>query len=152
MTATPTNEYLRTMVMTASPEQLQLMLYDGALRFARQGRQGLAEQDFEAACEALLRAQKIILEMNASLRYDVDRNLCGRLASIYNYIYRRLVAANVDHDLAAADEAIELIDYQRQTWELLMEKVAEQRTPPTPADEPEATEEADEEAGVDVAG
>lgn len=127
MAHTPTNEYLRTKVMTASPEQLQLMLYDGALRFARQGRAALASEDYDASCEGLLRAQKIVMEINSNLRYDLDPKLCQKLSALYTYIYRRLVHANMEHDVPAADEAIELLEYQRETWVLLMKKLQDER-------------------------
>jgi len=118
------------------------MLYDGALRFARQAREALVQGDLEASCEAILRTQKIVLEMNSSLRFDIDRDLCTRLASIYNYIYRRLVEANTRHDLEALDEAIELTEYQRQTWLMLMDELKGQRGEAAPA----------EPAGVNIAG
>jgi len=121
------DHYLRTKVMTASAEQLQMMLYDGAIRFARQGRDALARSDLEVSCDRLLRAQKIVMEMNTALRYDVDPQLCQRLGSLYTYIYRRLVRANVDHDQAAADEAVELLEYQRQTWAILMDRLPRDR-------------------------
>ncbi len=127
MTNNPTNQYLRTKVMTASPEQLQLMLYDGALRFTRQGRQALADDRRDDSCESLLRAQKIVMEINANLRHDLDPKLCQRLSAIYTYIYRRLVHANMEHDIAAVDEALELLEYQRETWVLLMDQLRSQR-------------------------
>ncbi len=133
MNANPGREYLRTKVLTASPEQLQLMLYDGAVRYARQGREALAAGLLEVGCEKVLRAQKIVLELNASLRYDVDPALCRRIGALYTYIYRRLIDANLRHDLTAADESIELLEYQRQTWAMLMERLADGRAGEAPA-------------------
>jgi flagellar protein FliS len=119
----PGMEYLRTKVLTASPEQLQLMLFDGAVRFARQGRDALADGRLEASCDRLLRSQKIVLELTASLKPDVAPQLVDQLRGLYSYIYRRLVEANTRHDLQAADEAIDLLDYQRQTWQMLMTRL-----------------------------
>jgi len=99
----PSNEYLRNAVMTATPEQLQLMLYDGAIRFTKQGIEGIRAGKWEDAFNGFTRAQKIVLELNASLRYDVDAALCQRIGALYTYIYRRLVDANLGHELAAAD-------------------------------------------------
>ncbi len=129
MNASLANEYLRTKVLTASPEQLQLMLYEGAIRFARQGREALAAGQLEASCERLMRAEKIVLELNAGLRFEVDAQLCRRLSSLYLFIYRRLVQANMGRDAAAADEAIDLLEHQRQTWTMLLEKLAGQAPP-----------------------
>jgi flagellar protein FliS len=129
----PSNEYLRSAVMTATPEQLQLMLYDGAIRFTRQGIEGLEKQNFEEVFNGFSRAQKIILELLNGLNYDVDRELCQRMAGLYNFIYRKLVDASVQRDINVAREALALIEYQRETWVMLIEKLREERGGKTPA-------------------
>lgn len=137
----PSNEYLRNAVMTASPEQLHLMLYDGAIRFTRQGVDGLTRKDWEASFNGFSRAQKIVLELLSSLNYDVDRDLCTKMAGLYNFIYRKLVDASAQRDAAIGSEALKLLEYQRQTWVMLMEKLNQERaggqTRPS-AGEPEA--------------
>ncbi len=115
--------YLRDAVMTASPEQLQLMLYDGALRFARQGREALESENFETAFERLSRAQKIILEMQQGLNFEVDQELCERMSGLYMFAYRKLVDACCKHQTSDVDEALRVLEYERQTWVMLMEKV-----------------------------
>ncbi|MHC4090955.1 MAG: flagellar export chaperone FliS, partial [Planctomycetota bacterium] len=82
MNADAPNSYLRDAVMTASPEQLQLMLYDGVTRFARQGRDALVGRDYQTSYEKLSRAQAIIIEMEAGLRHEINPQLCGRMAAI----------------------------------------------------------------------
>ncbi len=129
---TPSDQYLRNAVMTASPEQLQLMLYDGAIRFTRQGIEGLEKEDFEEVFNGFSRAQKIVLELLSSLNYDVDRALCTQMAGLYNYIYRRLVEANVQRNLAMAREALQLLEYQRETWVMLMNKLGADRSGDAP--------------------
>ncbi|MFA9478608.1 flagellar export chaperone FliS [Phycisphaerales bacterium AB-hyl4] len=132
MPAPATNPYLRTKIMTASPEQLRLMLYDGAIKFCRQGRDAIGRQDFEGSYTALSRAQKIVLELSSSLKHDADPELCKRLAALYTYIYRRLVDANTTRDLDAIDEAIRLIEYERETWQMVIRKAAVGDDTPTP--------------------
>ncbi len=129
------NEYLHNAVMTASPEQLQLMLYDGAIRFARQGIEGLTAKDYEKSYNGFSRAQKIVLELINALNYDIDRNLCSRMAGLYNFIYHKLVEASAQRDPKIAGEAVKLLEYQRETWIMLMEKLREERA----ADEPVTT-------------
>ena len=60
---TPVNPYLKTKVMTASPEELRLMLYEGAIKFCRQATDAIGKGDWEAMYNALIRAQKIVLEL-----------------------------------------------------------------------------------------
>lgn len=133
------DEYLRNTVMTATPEQLQLMLYDGAIRFATQAREALAKSDFETSCEKLLRAQRIVLEMRNGLRPEVNPELCDQISALYDFVYNRLVDANMQRDPAAIDEALRILEHQRETWRLLIEKIRREGAPQT-ADEPEAQE------------
>lgn len=117
------NSYLRDAVLTASPEQLQLMLYDGAIRYARQGRDAMLAKDFEGTYEKLSRAQAIVSEMETGLRHEVNPELCDRMASIYSFIFRKLVDASLTRDTEPIDAALKLLHMERETWVLLMEKV-----------------------------
>jgi flagellar protein FliS len=125
-TASP-NSYLRDAILTAPPEQLQLMLYDGAIRFARQGRDALEARDFEASYNRLSRAQAIIMEMENGLRPDVNPELCRRMASIYGFLYRKLVEASVNQDPTAVDDALKVLYIERDTWVMLIDKVKQAR-------------------------
>ncbi|MGN6504166.1 MAG: flagellar export chaperone FliS [Tepidisphaeraceae bacterium] len=116
--------YLRTKVLTATPEQLQMMLYDGAVRFAEQGKLALQSKTYDQSFEALTRAQQIVLELQCGLKKDLAPDLCNNLAGLYNFVYRKLVDANTKHDLGALDEALQILRYQRETWALLMQKLA----------------------------
>ncbi len=120
-------EYLKTKVLTASPEELHLMLYDGAIRFTEQGKGYLQENKLDKAHEALIRAQDIVLEMSAGLDHEANPDLCSKLSSLYNFIYRRLVEGNLKHDISALDDALKILNYQRETWVMLMEKLASEK-------------------------
>jgi flagellar protein FliS len=121
------NSYLRDAILTATAEQLQLMLYDGAIRFARQGRDALEARDFEKSYEKLSRAQAIIAEMENGLRPEVNPELCSRMASIYGFLYRKLVDASVNRDSKAIDDALKVLYIERDTWVMLIEKVNQVR-------------------------
>jgi flagellar protein FliS len=115
--------YLRTKVLTATPEQLQLMLFDGAIRFAEQAKIALEKKNYEQSCDLICRTQKIIAELTGSLKHKLAPELCGKLAAIYNYVYRKLIDANMNRTVASLDEAINLLRYQRQTWVMLLDKL-----------------------------
>ena len=119
--------YLRTKVLTATPEQLQLMLYDGALRFGEQAKLALQQKDYEQSYNLISRVQKILAELTSTLRHDVAPDLCGKLAALYNFAYRKLIEANVDHKLEPLDEALEVLRYQRETWALLLNELGKQK-------------------------
>jgi flagellar protein FliS len=125
--AAPTQEYLKTKVMTASREMLTLMLWDGAIRFAEQGKEAILKKDIEGSYKALLRAQKIITELTTSLKRDIDPALTEKLAALYNFIYRRLVSANISKDEKLVDDALEIMRHQRETWVMLMDKLSKEK-------------------------
>jgi flagellar protein FliS len=137
-------EYLKSAVMTASAEQLQLMLFDGAVRFAERGKAALEGSDFEGAFNALERAQRIVLELSNGLRREVSPQLVDQMAALYDFIYRRLIDANICHDTQAADDALRILRHQRETWVMLINKLA-QTTPHS--DDPQDVAGTDNEAG-----
>jgi flagellar protein FliS len=117
------NEYLKARVMTATPEQLQLMLFDGAIRFAEKGKQAMAAKVLDQSYLNISKAEKILLELNCSLKPDLAPELCGNLAAIYMFCYRKLVEANTKRDEKALEEAINILKYQRETWVMLMQQL-----------------------------
>ncbi len=127
MVSQAADSYLRTKVLTATPEQLQMMLYDGALRFCEQARDFLVQKKWEQSYNLISRVQKILVEMNCSLKHDVLPELCGKLASLYNYAYRKLIEANTGHKVEAIDDAIQVLRYQRDTWAMLMQQLGKQK-------------------------
>jgi len=127
MNPNPAQTYLRTRVLTATPEQLQMMLFDGALRFADLGRAALVARNWEQSYNNISRCQKIIAELTASLKHDVNPDLCGKLASLYTYAYRKLVEANIEHTVEPLDEAVRILKYQRDTWAMLLDQLGKQK-------------------------
>jgi flagellar protein FliS len=129
MNAPTQQEYLRNVVMSAPPERLHLMLYDGAIRFCRQARDAIGRKDIEDSYNLLTRAQNIVLEMQNALRPDVAPELCEQMAALYGFIYRRLVEANVNKDVEAVGDALRILEYQRETWVMLLEKLSAEGNP-----------------------
>ncbi len=125
MSASAINPYLRDAVLTASSEQLQLMLYDGAIRFASQGREAIVAKDYEKSYQKFTRAQQIVLEMHKGLNFEVNAELCGRMAAVYMFIYNKLVDACVQRETQHVDDALSILRIERETWQLLVDKVSE---------------------------
>lgn len=115
--------YLKTQVLTARPEQLTLMLLDGAIRFAQKGRQCLLEKNYEGSFEALSRAEQIVMELLNGLRPEAAPDLCRRQAGLYMFVYRQLVEANMTRTTEPLDGALKILDTLRETWLLLLEKL-----------------------------
>jgi flagellar protein FliS len=133
------NAYLRTKVLTAGPEELRLMLLDGAIKFARQGQEGLERRDFEASFNGLSQCREIITELMTSVRPDVDPDLCARVRSLYSFMFSELVEASLGKDAPRVGRIVELLEYERETWWMLMQQIAAERagSPAERADAPE---------------
>lgn len=122
-----TNAYLRTRVLTASPEELRLMLLEGAVRFCRQGRDGMAARDWEASFNGFSKCRNILTELMISMRPEIDPELCQRLTSLYTFLYTQIIEAAHEKNVAKADKVVELLEYERDTWVLLMDKLREDK-------------------------
>jgi len=121
------NSYLRTRVLTASPEELRLMLLDGAVKFARQGREGLQRTDFQAMYEGVSQCRNIVFELLTTVREDVDPELARNVKALYTFLYVELSEASHGKDLARFGTVIDLLEFERETWVLLMRKLVEER-------------------------
>ena len=118
------NPYLRNRVLSARPEELRLMLFDGAIRFLSAGRKGIEDQDYDVSYTNISKAQKIVLELSNSLNREVMPDVTEKLTALYTYIYRLLIDASTQRDTEKLDEALKLLQYERETWAMLMEKAA----------------------------
>jgi flagellar protein FliS len=136
MTTSDPNSYLRNAVYQATPEQLQLMLYDAAIRNASHAKEAIGAKDFETSFEKLSRAQAIIMEMQAGLRPEVNAELCDRTSALYNFIYRKLVDACVQRESAPIDDALRILKLERETWAMLVRKITEARAQESPQSTP----------------
>lgn len=121
------NPYFRTKVLTASPEELRLLLLEGCIGFIEEGRTGLAEKDFEKVYSGFSQAKDIVMELMDGLRPEINADLCRNIASLYTFIYRLLMEASFEKSTEKADQALELMRYERETWLLLMEKLRSER-------------------------
>ena len=112
--------YKRQQVLTATPEALTLMLYNGALRFMTEGRDAIEKKDYEAANNSLQKAQNIITEFRVTLNMEYE--IANQLLPLYNYVYDRLVEANMKSDVKQLDEAKTIITELRDAWAQAMKK------------------------------
>ena len=122
-----TGTYIETKVLTASPEQLQMMLYDGAIRFCEQARPAIENKEIEKSYLLLQKAQNIVMELTNTMRDELAPEACANMRRLYIFCYDRLVVANIKKDLIALDEALKVLHHIRQTWVLLMEKLTQER-------------------------
>lgn len=121
------DNYLETEVMTATPQKLQYMLIDAAIRNLNRGKHLRSEDHHDEACEALIRAQEIVTQILTGLNRDVDADLTRKVASVYMFIFRSLNEAQVSRDDTKLDECIRVLEVERETWRLLCEKIEQEQ-------------------------
>ncbi len=109
-------EYRKNAVTGASPLQLVVMLYDGALRFMEAGRFAMVRKDLEAQNDKLQRAQRIVTELMASLDMQRGGELAKNLFGIYSYVLNELVEANLTDKPEPLDRSIKIISDLRDSW------------------------------------
>lgn len=153
---TGSQQYLKTAVMTASPEQLHMMLIDGAIRFATRGLEALQRSDFADLFNNIERALKIVAELQAGLRRDINPQVVDEMQRLYDFVYRRLIDANSARDPVAVEDALRILRHHRETWRLVIEKVDQERrqaaAPAAPAGLPTADETPEFVGGLNIEG
>ena len=113
-----------------------MLLLEGAVHFVDVGREGLAEKDYEKVYEGFSQAKAIVMELITSLNHEVDPDLCARVQSLYTYIYSLLVDASFKRDDAKAKEARERLEFEKETWSMLMDQLQKEGASSAPADSP----------------
>lgn len=114
--------YRKTNVITADPGRLVTMCYEGAIENLIIAKQKYAEKKYEDKCKALIKARDIIDELLCSLDFEKGGSTARALESLYNYMQRRLIAADVKHDLTAFDEVIGMLKELLSAWEEVFSK------------------------------
>ncbi|MCW3016500.1 MAG: fliS [Solirubrobacterales bacterium] len=113
--AAQSKAYKESAVLTASPEQLVVMLYDGAARFLRQAQAALQEQAWAQAGERIGRGEAIIDELQATLNMDAGE-LSQRLQAIYVFCKRCLIEARLERDADKVGHVVRLLGELREAW------------------------------------
>jgi len=116
--------YKENSVFTSTPEELVLMLYNGLIRFIMQAQHAIEEDDIIKAHQAIMKAQNILAYFQATL--DMGYEISNNLNMIYDYMYRRLVDANVKKDKDILEEVLGFAKELRDSWTQAM-KIAKQQ-------------------------
>ncbi|MGB6409086.1 MAG: flagellar export chaperone FliS [Planococcus donghaensis] len=118
VTINPYQTYQQNSVMTASPQELTLMLYNGCLKFMKLAKRAMADKKIEEKNTNIIKAQNIIQELRSTLKSDIE--MSAGLEQMYEYMYNRLVEANMKNDVSALEEVEELMADIRNTWKQAM--------------------------------
>ena len=115
----PYAAYNNSKILTASPAELTLMLYEGAIKFCNIAIMGIEENDVEKAHINIKKVEAIIGEFIATL--DHKYAVAEDFENVYNYIQDRLILANIKKDKEILEEVLEHLRTMRDTWKQVME-------------------------------
>jgi flagellar protein FliS len=109
--------YRQTQTQTAAPGELVVMLYRGGARFAAAAAEAIDARDLETAHKNLIRAQAIVSELMETLNVERGGEIALNLLTIYEYMNRRLVDANLRKDAQPVREVEKLMRELLPAWE-----------------------------------
>ena len=110
--------YANNKIMTASPAELTLMLYEGAIKFCNIALIGIEQNDIEKSHNNIIKVEKIIDEFRATLnpKYEVSKDF----DNVYAYLKQRLIEANMKKDPEILEEVLKHLRTMRDTWKEVM--------------------------------
>ena len=112
------DQYKENSVYTASPEELTLMLYNGLVKFIMKAQYAISKKDMQAAHDNIIKSQNIIQEFMATV--DKSYEVSTGLLLMYDYMFRRLIEANVQKSAEILEEVLGFAKQLRDTWEQAM--------------------------------
>lgn len=110
----PYQQYQQNAVKSASPGELTLSLYNGAVKFIKQAMMAVDEKNIEAANNTIIRTQDIISYLMDTLNPDYE--ISNNLMALYDYMNRRLTEANIKKDKSILEEVLGLVEELRDAW------------------------------------
>ncbi len=113
-------QYKNSKILTASPAELTLLLYEGCIKFCNIAKDGIENKDLEKAHTNIVKAQKIIdyLRQTLDMKYPVAQDF----ENIYSYLSQRLIEANVHKDAEILEEILTHLRSVRDNWKEVMRK------------------------------
>jgi flagellar protein FliS len=122
------NRYQSNQVTTASPEQLLIMLYDGAIRFVRQATEAMATGERVRKLESISKAMGIVAELANTLDHEVGGEIAENLDALYHFMIRELTQANLKNDADKLKVVEGLLCDLRETWMQAIESTRREAT------------------------
>jgi flagellar secretion chaperone FliS len=112
----PYEQYKNTQISTATPGQLVVMLYDGAIKFCKMAILGIENKNVETTSNNLIKVQNIVHELKISLDKKAGGDISETLESLYEYMMRRLIEANMKKDDKIIKEVQVMLEELREAW------------------------------------
>lgn len=118
------SQYANSKIMTATPAQLTLMLYDGAIKFCNLAIMAIEKGDIPKAHTNIRKVENIIQEFRSTL--DFKYPVAQEFENVYKYLQERLMEANIKKDKEILEEVLKHLRTMRDTWEEVMKRAKQQ--------------------------
>lgn len=112
------SQYNNSKILTASPAELTLMLYEGAIKFCNIAILGLEQNDIAKTNTNIIKVERIIEEFQITLNFKYE--IANDFNNVYNYLMKRLREANIKKDKEILEEVLEHLRTMRDTWKEVM--------------------------------
>ena len=106
--------YKQQQILTASPEQLILMLYNGCIKFMNEAANAIEVKDLEKTHNTCIKAQNIVLELSSTL--NMDYPIAKEMFLLYDYVEHELILANLKKDVQHIENAKYVLNNIREGW------------------------------------
>ncbi|GFI66338.1 flagellar secretion chaperone FliS [Lachnospiraceae bacterium] len=113
------SQYNNSKILTASPAELTLMLYDGAIKFCNIAIVAVEQKDIEKAHVNITKTERIVDYFRQTL--DMSYPVAEDFERVYSYLGRRLVEANIKKDKEILEEVNQHLRSMRDTWKEVMQ-------------------------------
>ena len=110
------NHYQSTAVTTSRPRHLIVMLHQGGVKYLNLAERHLADGEWEATSNCLIRAQNIVCEIALAFGEDEGDELVQGVRGVYGYMHRRLIEANTRKDSEALAEVRQMLREMSDAW------------------------------------
>lgn len=114
-------QYKKNQVETATPEQLLILLYDGAIQYLNRAKVAIEQGDDSQFHNNLLGCEKILMEFMNTLDMSNGGKLADNLYRLYDYYYRTLIESGISRNIAKIDEVLRHLKGLRETWQKAIE-------------------------------
>ena len=121
--ANPYQKYKNTAILSASREQILLMLYEGAIKFTKLAIQAAEANNIADRGKNIMRAYDIVVELQVSLDHKVGGDLAKQLDQLYVYMLDQYTKANVRGDISALQSCLKVLNNLYDGWKLAVEKM-----------------------------
>ena len=115
--------YKQTSIKTATPEQVLLMLYEGAIKASKLAKQALDKKDIPEKCKQIGKVHDIVMELRNTLDHSKGPAIAEQLDALYEFSISQLFKANMNNDIAAIENVTKVLTTLYEGWVAAVDEV-----------------------------